>query len=187
MPRIEPLPAGSQPEEIKRLFEAIGERGRDPSPLYRTLARAPSLLFPWAQYSSALRSSTSLGQELVELVTLRLAQLSKAAYQWAYHCERAKAAGLTDAQLQFLGTPRGALLLDERQNRALAYAESMVSAQVSAADFRELRRSFTETAALELTLLVGFYLNVGRVLQALDIEVDQAHQAFLPRGWPPSA
>lgn len=180
MPRLEPIAAGSETAQIESVFESIRARGGEPSPLYRTLAYAPALLEAWASFARALRYRISIERSLVELVIMRLAQLSRAQYQWAYHWQPALAAGITEAQLNGLEAWRDRAEFNSRQRTALGYAEAMFSGGVTDSLFSGLNREFDARSLVELTLTIGFYINVGRVLDALQIEVDAGRRRFLP-------
>ncbi len=180
MARIEPLAAGMETPEVRQVFDRIRSRGDQPSPLYRTLARAPALLDGWATYAAALRSDTSVDRSVKELVIMRLAQLTNGAYQWAYHWKPALLAGLNEAQLRNLTDWRGSADFTSLERDALAYAEAMFAGAVTDGDLIALDAHFTTQEILELTLTIGFYINVGRVLQAMQVDVDPSHEAFLP-------
>lgn len=180
MPRIEPLQGGSESNEVQKVFSSIHARGSEPSPLYRTLAHAPALLAVWAGFASALRTDTSVERAVSELVIMRLAQLSEADYQWAYHWKPALVAGVTESQLHALAGWRMTSAFDARQRAALAYSESMFANAVTDADMSRLKGEFSTHEIVELTLTIGFYINVGRVLQALSIDVDPSRRPLLP-------
>ena len=180
MARIAPVSGRAEPAEVRETFASIQARGGEPSPLYRTLAYAPALLQTWAAFAHALRTRTQLPRSLAELVIMRLAQLSCAPYQWAYHWTPALAAGLTESQLQALEEWRHSSEFDTHQRAALAYVEAMFEGTVDDADFAPVEATFGTQLTVELTLTVGFYINVGRVLQALQIDVDPSKQGLLP-------
>lgn len=180
MARIEPASDRGEPAEVRETFESIRARGGEPSPLYRTLAYAPGLLHTWAAFAHALRTHTQLPRSLAELVIMRLAQLSGAPYQWAYHWTSSLAAGLTESQLRALEEWKGSQEFDTRQRAALTYAEAMFEGRVDDADFDLVEATLGTRQTVELTLTVGFYINAGRVLQALQIDVDPSKEALLP-------
>ena len=162
------------------MFDRIRARGDQPSPLYLTLAHAPALLAAWAGFASALRHSTALDRSIAELVVMRLAQLSEAPYQWAYHWKPALAAGLTEAQLRSVGRWRESAEFDVRERMSLGLAESMYARAVDDEQVASLRTEFDPQQIFELILTIGFYINVGRVLQVLELEVEPSLRANLP-------
>jgi alkylhydroperoxidase family enzyme len=174
VPRLEPLPKDFASPEVASVFAAIKARGEEPSPLYRTLAHAPKMLSAWASLAWPLRYETSIDGRLRELIVLRIAQLTKGRYQWAYHVRPGLSSGLSKDQLKRLAEWRDSDLFDDHQRAVLAYAEQVASLAVDDAVYEDLRRLFSAQEIVELTLIATFYTNVSRVLQALQIEVDPA-------------
>lgn len=172
--------AGVESPHVRKVFDAIRVRGDQPSPLYRILAHSPSLLESWAAFAGALRTATSIDRATFELVVMRLAQMSNAPYQWAYHWKPAISAGITEPQLHALESWRRAGPFDERQQAVLSYAESIFEGSVSDEDVETLKSLFSSQGIVELTVIIGFYITVGRVLQALEVEVDESRAPYLP-------
>lgn len=111
---------------------------------------------------------------------MRLAQLSNAPYQWAYHWKPALAAGLTESQLRSLESWRRSTEFDERQRKALGLAEAMYFGDVDDGQIELLHTIYDTRQILEIALTAGFYINVGRILQALQPEIDPSRRAYLP-------
>jgi AhpD family alkylhydroperoxidase len=174
VPRLEPTPKDFDSPEIDSVFAAINARGEQPSPLYRTLAHAPRMLAAWASLAWPLRHETSIDGRLRELIVLRIAQLSQAPYQWAYHVRPALSSGLSRDQLSRLAAWRDSDLFDDQERAVLAYTERVAMLAVDDAAYEDLARRFSPQEIIELTLTAAFYANVSRVLQALQIEIDPA-------------
>jgi len=180
VPRILPLPPDFESDEVRSVFDRIRDRGDQPSPLYRTLAHAPRMLEAWANLAWPLRSQASVGRDLRELMIMRLAQINQAAYQWAYHWQPAVASGLTEDKFRALSDWRNESVFDERERAVLTYAEQISEQAVGDESFVAMSRLFSAPELIELTLTASFYCCVGRVLQALQVDVDTAHERFLP-------
>ena len=135
------------------------------------------MLAAWASLAWPLRHETSIAGRLRELIVLRIAQLTKAKYQWAYHVRPGLSNGLSPDQLMRLGDWRGTDLFDDEERAVLAYTEQVATLTVDDAGYAELARLFSAQEIIELTLTAAFYTNVSRVLQALQIEVDPAFPA----------
>lgn len=68
---------------------------------------------------------------------------------------------------------------DSGSRVVLDYAESMARTEVTAEVFGAVARGRSEQEMVELTVLVSFYCGVVRALQALDVELDEAHRGEL--------
>jgi len=132
------------------------------------------MLAAWASLASPLRHETSIDGRLRELIVLRIAQLTHARYQWAYHVRPSLSSGLSKDQLNRLAQWRDSDLFDDQQRAVLDYAEHVATLAVDDAAYDNLARLFSAKEIIELTLTAAFYTNVSRVLQALQIEVDPA-------------
>jgi alkylhydroperoxidase family enzyme len=99
-----------------------------------------------------------------------VAVLNRAPYEFAQHAPLARAAGLTQAQIDALGGWRDTALFDARERAVLKYSEAMTLAvQVPQPVFDALRSHLAERELVELTLTVASYNMVSRVLEALQI------------------
>lgn len=174
MSRIEPAELDSSPA-LRAVMKRLEDRGRVPSPLYRTLAHAPEVLGGWSQLADALRFSSAVDAGLRELVILRLAQLGHAPYAWAYHRRAALANGMSEDRVMQLAHWRTSTAFDAATRAVLDYAESMARNEATQEVFEAMAVSRSKQEVVELTVLVGFYCGVVRTLQALDIEVDEGH------------
>ncbi|MGK5626939.1 carboxymuconolactone decarboxylase family protein [Streptomyces sp. URMC 123] len=172
---------------------------RLPAPLniFRMLSHAPALTGPAIDLALALLGTTSLSPRTREMVIMTVAARSGCAYQAAQHAPMAAAVGVTPAQLTAIAEQRPAAgLFDESEAAALtATAELLASRTLRAGTVASLRRHYGEREIVELTLLVGYYVMVAGVMNALDVDLDPSGEHFVtlaggsaPRGaTPPGA
>jgi 4-carboxymuconolactone decarboxylase len=165
---------------MEAVFAQIRARGGEPSPLYRTLAHAPKMLAAWAAIAWPLRHQPSVPRLLRELMVMRIAQLTGASYEWAYHWGQAIAAGVSEEQLRLLAEWRASDAFSDEERLVIAYAEAVTRLAVDDDLYAAVARRFNPAEIVELTLTAAFYTNVSRFLQALQVGVDQAHEPFLP-------
>ena len=178
MPRVSLVDLDSTPA-LRGVLDRLASQGRQPSPLYRTLAHAPEVLLGWNQLADTLRFGGRVDAGLRELVILRLAQLGDAPYAWAYHRGGALANGASEEQVMQLRNWRTSAAFDLETRVVLEYAERMARSEVTAEVFGALAKGRSEEEVVELTVLVSFYCGVVRALQALDIELDEDHRGEL--------
>ncbi len=174
MSRLTSVDLASNPA-LRVVLGRLEAHGRPPSPLYRTLGHAPAVLLAWSQLADALRFGSSVDPGLRELVILRLAQLSHAPYAWAYHRRAAVMNGVSEDLVMQLSHWRSSVSFDPQTRAVLEYAESIARTEVTEDAFRDMAAGRSEQEVVELTVLVSFYCGVVRALQALDVELDEAH------------
>lgn len=175
MPRV-PL-AQFEPALEKRIVELWGT----PPNLYRALASHPRLVAAWTEFSKTLRHDTRTPRALRELVILRGAQLMRSEYEWAQHLPMARKAGVGEAQVQNLSSWKISSRFDAREKAALALGEAVTLGRVSDEVYAEAMRHFDHHDYVELATVAAFYAMVGRMLDAMGVELEPEVQDYSPR------
>jgi 4-carboxymuconolactone decarboxylase len=166
-----------QPALKKRLEELWGS----PPNLYRALANHPVIVAAWTEFANSLRHGSRTPRALRELVILRGAQLCASEYEWAQHLRMARKAGVREAQIAVLAAWRSSPEFDATERAALQLAESVTSGRVSDEAYREAMRHFDHHDYVELTVTVGFYAMVARVLDAMAVELEPDFREYSPK------
>jgi len=170
MARIE-YPDTSDPALAALIAQIKTERGGKLLNLYRMLLHSPPFARGWLGLFTAVRQQGQLDARYRELAILRIAVVNDAEYEFAQHVPHARKAGLSDAQIDTVRTDPASPLFDEQQRAVLAYADAMTrDVEVPDALFARIRASFPEREVLELTVTIGGYNMVSRVLVALRID-----------------
>jgi alkylhydroperoxidase family enzyme len=166
-----------EPALGKRLEELWGT----PPNLYKALANHPQLVAAWTEFSKTLRYDTRTPRALRELVILRGAQLMRSEYEWAQHLPMARKAGVTEAQIQALASWRSSPQFDEREKAALALGEAVTHGDVTEKIYAEAMRHFDHHDYVELCIVAAFYAMVGRMLDAMGVQLEPEVQNYAPR------
>lgn len=166
-----------EPALKKRLEELWGT----PPNLYRGLGNHPKLVAAWTEFSKTLRYDTRTPRALRELVILRGAQLMGSEYEWAQHLKMARAAGVREEQIAALADWRGSDSFSSKEKAALAIAEAVTRGRVSDEVYAEAMRHFDHQDYVELSLVAAFYAMVGRMLDAMGIQLEPDMREYSPR------
>ncbi|PWN88945.1 alpha/beta-hydrolase [Acaromyces ingoldii] len=165
-----------------------GTRGL--TPLDRSLLNAPPVAEGWSKLLGAIRTGSTLQDDLREIMILRVAARNRAAFEWIHHEHVATSAGVTREQLTRIGdvqaptaslTSAGPGQLSELQAAALRLADAMTTTvQVPETTFSELRAALaqggdsegeaTNRKMTEAVATCATYNMVSRFLVALDID-----------------
>jgi len=158
--------------ELKPVADRIrAERGGKVLNLYRVLLNSPKLAEAWLHLFTVIRQQCELPGQYRELVIMLVAVLNGADYEYRHHAPIARAAGLSQAQIDELPRWRQSTLFDAAQRAVLAYAESMTrDIQVPDDVFSALAQHLAARDIVELTATVGGYNLVSRVLEALKVD-----------------
>ena len=175
MPRT-PL-ADFEPQLKKRLEELWGT----PPNLYKALGNHPKLVAAWTEFSKTLRYDTRTPRALRELVILRGAQLMRSEYEWAQHLPMARKAGVAEEKIAGLHNWRNSSAFDEREKAALALGEAVTQGEVSEGVYAEAMRHFDHHDYVEIAIVAAFYAMVGRMLEAMGVELEPEMRHYEPR------
>lgn len=175
MPRT-PL-AGFAPPLKKRLVELWGT----PPNLYKALGNHPELVAAWAEFSKTLRHDTRTPRALRELVILRGAQVMRSEYEWAQHLAMARKAGVSEAKIKNLASWRTSSEFSEQEKAALALAEAVTEGRVSDEVYARAKKHFDDHDYVELALVAAFYAMVGRMIDAMGVELEPEMKNYSPK------
>lgn len=129
-------------------------------PLDLALLHAPPVADGWNSFLGAVRTRTSLPDDLRELAICRVAVCNRAWFEWAHHAPLAAAAGVSVAALdvvkaETLPEARQVKLFNEKQWAVLRYTEEMTrNVQVSDEVFALVREHFDDRETVEITATV---------------------------------
>jgi alkylhydroperoxidase family enzyme len=169
--------ADFEPQLKKRLEELWGT----PPNLYKALANHPALVASWTEFSKTLRHDTRTPRALRELVILRGAQLMRSEYEWAQHLAMARKAGVRESQIENLAAWRTSAEFNAKEKAALALGEAVTQGQVSDEVYRLASKEFDHHDYVELALVAAFYAMVGRMLDAMGVELEPEMRGHSPK------
>ena len=169
--------ADFEPALKARLEELWGE----PPNLYKALGNHPKLTAAWTEFSKTLRHDTRTSRALRELVILRGAQLMKSEYEWAQHLRMARKAGVREAQILELKKWKSSREFDEKEKAALRIAEAVTNGRVSDADYAAAMQHFDHHDYVELAIVAAFYAMVGRMLDAMGVQLEPDMKDYSPK------
>jgi 4-carboxymuconolactone decarboxylase len=166
-----------EPALKKRLEELWGT----PPNLYRCLGNHPKLVAAWTEFSKMLRYDTRTPRALRELVILRGAQLMRSEYEWAQHVVMARKAGVRESQIRQLSNWSNSPEFDSREKAAIALGEAVTQGSVPDDVYREAHRHFDEHDYVELAAVAAFYAMVGRMLDAMGVQLEDDMRDYQPK------
>jgi 4-carboxymuconolactone decarboxylase len=166
-----------EPGLAKRLEELWGR----PVNLYRALGNHPALVAAWTEFANAIRHESRTPRVLRELMILRSGQLQRSEYEWAQHLKMARKAGVREAQIEALANWRDSNEFDVRERAALLLTEAVTAGNVSDAVYAEVSKTFDHAEYVELCITAAFYCMVGRMLDAMRVELDDDARDYSPK------
>ncbi|KAH8818464.1 AhpD-like protein [Hyaloscypha sp. PMI_1271] len=168
--------AFTTPEDHAIVARVRARRAPRPlQPLDLTLLHSPAVADGWNSFLGAIRTKTSLPDDVREVAICRVAVINQAWYEWAHHAPLAKAGGVSDEGMVLLEQPdlggkNGSEVLSKKLWAVVDYTDAMTR-DVAVKDnvFEKLREHFSEQEVVEVTATVAAYNCVSRFLVALDV------------------
>jgi alkylhydroperoxidase family enzyme len=164
-----PLPADHElPEEVR---DAIANL--PPLNLFRLLGRLPQSFRPFLQLGGSLLSDPKIDPRIREIAILRVAHMTKAAYEWAQHEVLGRSVGVTDADIEAVQSADPAAALDAEAALVCRVADE-ISRDVRLSDeaLQLLLERYEVEQACSLILCVSYYNMVSRFLESTRVQVE---------------
>lgn len=167
--RVKPVVPNTRPEIADIENEIIRTRGKVPL-LYQVLLNSPDFAQGWEKLLTAVRHKNSLPPAVRELVMLRVAVLNATMYEFNAHGPIALELGVSQEKIDALRLDSLPDIYSRTETVALQMADVMTR-EVVVPDslYAQVEKEFSDQQILDLTITVGAYNMVCRVLTALEI------------------
>lgn len=176
MARISYMGDGELVEPAKRLVEG------HPINLYRALAHSPGGLEAFAELGEWIRYRSLIDPRLRELAILAVGASARCRYEFSHHVKIGRDFGLSDADVS------GVLAEVEGRGGGLGEVETLVVAAavectttgaLGEQTVTALARHLDDERLVELVLILAHYAGVIRVLESLEIDVEEDYAGYL--------
>jgi len=164
--------AGASPE-VQEIYGRVEGHGARILNLYKALAHNPDLLLNFMRLGNALLTKTELSPKLRELAILRIAGLAGSEYEWTQHYPVALEVGVSRDQAKALSHWPESTVFSEEERAILQYTDEVAqNVMVKDDTFNVLKQYLSERSIVELTLSIGHWGMVARLLVPLHVDVD---------------
>lgn len=179
--RIAPLEKADADKQVQKVYDSLEKAyGTALNPL-RTLAYKPQLMRAvMTLYGAIHAENPNLSEELKELVSIRISQINGCRhYCVPYHTLQAQKHGATDAKIADVAKARTSQVLSPEEKLAIEYAERITVPAMMVSDefFDRLKTAFADEDIVELTALIGFMNFWSKVIDALEVPLDEPFAA----------
>ncbi|MBA7688307.1 hypothetical protein ES703_96786 [subsurface metagenome] len=175
MARVRLIEKEQAPPEVREIFQKIEDNGAKILNLYKVAAHSPKVLLNFIRLGNSIIGRMELSPRLREIVILRVATLTGSEYEWAQHAPVARQVGVSQKQLDAIPDWKNSAEFNNEERAILQYTDE-VAQQVKVTDqtFNTLKNFFSEQLIVELTMTIGYYEMVARLLVPLQVEVDES-------------
>ena len=153
------------------------------SNLFRVLLHSPGASRSASKMGFHLRRESALNPRLRELAILEVARVTGTEYVWAHHVDLSLRRGwlsrgdIEAVRLEQRGSASGLSSLEQHVRQAAREATSAYA--VSDGCFASLRETLPNDQLVDLVLAIGFYGLMARLLQTLEVELEDRFATLL--------
>jgi 4-carboxymuconolactone decarboxylase len=142
--------------------------------VFRLLANAPKVFGGWTEMVNELFASPTFDARMRESIILRVAHLQRSPYELGQHVPLARAAGLTEQQIDAIasGDLDGAGFSPAEHTALDVATELCTTRHLSDDAFAVAHAVFGDEALTELLMIISCYYGLALVLNAVDLDLD---------------
>lgn len=180
MPRVpyvskEQLPAGMQ-DVYERIARPRG--GRVPK-VFELFLNCPDMAGRIAEVGAYARNLSTVPADAKETAILATVREIGCQYEFTHHVPSAQAAGVRDLVIEGIKakTTKGMI---PKESVYVDYAKQFVNHRVNTPTFQAIEHLLGRQGAVDLTMVIGYYLMIGNVMNALGMELEPELQPLMP-------
>ncbi len=177
----EDLPAEKQSlyDHIERTRSGIDGKGMPNS--FRLLLNSPDTAEAVGALGEQVRLRSSLHPAFRETAILGVARALDSQYVWGHHEPIARAVGVRPEVIEAIRTGRAPMGLPPKEGVfAQAGKELVQNGALSERTFQAIEHLLGPEGAVDLVVVIGYYVMLNSVLGSLGIEPDEHLEAMLP-------
>ena len=137
------------------------------------VGNSPKIGRDFLRLGTAILRKGILNPALRELAILRVGNLAQASYEWTQHVPIGLDAGLSQDQIDNINKWKDSSLFNDKERAVLRYTDEIVNnIRVTDETFSQIKNFFNDQEIVELTIAIGYYGMVSRLLEALQVELE---------------
>jgi len=150
--------------------------------LYRVLAHSPRAARSLNTLARFIRDGSRLDPRLRELAILQIGYMTRSAWEFSHHVRIGREVGVTDDEIRAIAdeTAGRPTALDPLAKTVLRAAREMTEGLViSDETFAELRRELDNERLTDLVVTISFYNGLVRLLETMQVDVEEDYLVYL--------
>lgn len=155
-----------------------GPERADPLPILTVMAHHPTFLPPFVEWATALAQRGMLTRREHEILALRVAYNCRSEFEWGHHVVYARAAGLTEDDIDRAVTGPGATEWSERERGLVRAADELTSSAFDIGDdtWAALRAHYDDARLTEIPFVVGQYAMLSMFANCLGVVLEPGYE-----------
>ena len=173
MPRVSLVEKDQAHPTYREIYQGQEERGFRVLNIIKVLAHCPKIGLNYQRLAGSVLRGENVPANLRELATLRVGNLAQAEYEFSHHVPLALRAGVSQKQIDEISDWATSAEFNDQERAVLSYTDEVArDNKVTDDTFARLRSFFSEHDIVELTILIGYFVMLCRILIALQIELE---------------
>lgn len=179
MARIPYIDKNTADPEVSQLFKKIEDNSAQVLNVWKIAAHSPTTLTHLIRLGNTVLSRTQLNPKLREIAVLRVSEILDCAYERTAHIVMGKAAGMTEEQISSIKKWQKSDIYSNTEQSVLRFTDEFIkSGKPLQSTFAEVEKYLTHRELMELTVTIGFYELLAKLL--LTFEVDMEDTTLTP-------
>lgn len=167
--RLSPLPPDRWDASLAPVLADLGT----PLNIHNVIARHPALMLSYVDFRNHVVKGSSLTPRQREIVILRVAHLTRAAYEWEHHVVRGRAAGLSDAEIARVRDGAAAEGWSHQEGLLLAAVDDMLArTEIARPTWAAMCAAFSDEVLLDIVFTVGTYHILSTILNTVGVPME---------------
>jgi len=173
MARVRLIEKEHAPPEVRELFQKIENNGNRVLNIQKAIGHTPKITRDFIRFANSVLYKAALPAKLRELAILRVAALTDANYEWTQHVRVALQTGVPQKQIDAIHQWKNSAEFNNMERAVLQYTdEETQNICVSDKSFATMKNMLSEQEIIELTITIGCYNMISRILETLQVELE---------------
>ncbi len=166
---LDPLAAEHWPQELQAIRSFLAK----PLNIHKTLARHPALMKAWMPIRNHVVHGNTLSDKHREMLILRTAHNSQAAYEWRNHVVSALHTGLGEEDIERIRLGPDAPGWQADESALLQAVDDCYADHGMSADTRcRMEQHFSVHQQLDILVTTGLYTTLAFIVKSYDVPMD---------------
>ena len=149
--------------------------------MFGLFLNSPDFAGKVADVGAHARNSARVPPDAREIAILAAMREIGCQYEFTHHVPMAQEAGVRSVVIEGIKarTTKGML---PKESVFVDYARQVVNHRVNGPTFQAIEHLLGREGAVDLTMVIGYYIMIGDIAQALGVELEQGVAPLMPEG-----
>ncbi len=173
MTRVKYMEKDQASPKIREAYQRLEDSYGKVQNIFKTVGNCPYIGLNFLRLVNSILTGEELPADLRELAILRVGALLRSEYEFTQHIPIGLKAGLTRKKIDDLFNWSVSKEYNDKERAVLQYTDELTQkVKVKDETFAQLKEYFSDQSIVELTVVIGFYGLVCRLLVGLQVDLE---------------